>query len=109
MALAVALAASRKIIAIAEICFLIKTSSILQGLWLCFRLDRWQRIAANLGLEAAQALIDRNQFDDRAPGIDEILERLPYLRERIQDLVHRSQCDFSGHDGRPKQDVGKDD
>ncbi|OIQ69133.1 hypothetical protein GALL_492680 [mine drainage metagenome] len=61
------------------------------------------------GLERPQSLIDRNQFDDRAPRIDEILKRGSHLCERIQDLVHRTQRDLAGNDRRCEQDVGKDD
>src|SRR6202035_342013 len=49
-------------------------------------LDRWQRLVVNLGLEAAQPLIDRDQLDDRAPCIDEVLKRATHFRERTQGL-----------------------
>src|SRR5437868_3259287 len=62
----------------------------------------------DLGLEAAQPHIDRNQLDDRAPGIDEILKRGPNLRECVQDLVHRTERDLAGNDRRAEQNVGKD-
>src|ERR1700736_6647894 len=80
-----------------------------QRLWLRPCLDRRQRLAADPGLKTPQPLIDRNQFDDRAPGVDEILERGPDLRERVQDLVHRTKCNLAGNDRWSEQDVGKDD
>src|SRR3954451_7786321 len=61
-------------------------------------LNRWQRIARDLGLKATQALINRNQFDDRAPGVDEILERSSDLPECPDDLVHCAERDLAGND-----------
>jgi hypothetical protein len=45
-----------------------------QRLWFRFGFDRRQRIAMDHFLEAAQPLIDRDQFDNGAPRVDEILE-----------------------------------
>jgi len=39
-------------------------------------LDRGRGSPADLGLEGAQPLIDRNQFNYGAPGVDEILKRV---------------------------------
>ena len=45
-----------------------------QRLWLRPCLNRRQRFATDLGLKTPQSLIDRNQFDDRAPRVDKILK-----------------------------------
>ena len=50
-----------------------------------------------------------NQFDDRAPRVDKILKRGSDLREGVQDLVHRTECDLASNDRWSEQDVGKDD
>src|SRR5690349_6547178 len=54
-------------------------------------LDRELRRAGDSGFERAQAVIDRDQVDDRAPGRDEILKRGPDLPECPDDLVHRAK------------------
>src|SRR4051794_17258646 len=46
-------------------------------------LDRRQRIALDPGFETAQALVDRDQLDDGAPRVDQILERGSDLIERV--------------------------
>src|SRR5882762_9831397 len=46
-----------------------------QRLWLRPCLNRRQRFAADLGLKTSQPLVDRNQFDNRAPRVDKILKR----------------------------------
>src|ERR1700692_1770421 len=80
-----------------------------QRLWLRPCLNRRQRFATDLGLKTPQPLIDRNQFDNRAPRIDKILKRGSDLREGIQDLVHRTECNLASNDRWSEQDVGKDD
>ena len=60
-------------------------------------------------LKPPQSLIDRDQFNDRAPRVNEILKRGSHLRERVQDLVHRAQRDLACDDRRREQDVRKDD
>src|SRR4051812_8866756 len=71
--------------------------------------DSRQRRADDRRLERAQALVDREQVDDRGPGVDQYLERVSHLRERIQDLLHRTQRELAGNDRRRQQDVGEDD
>src|SRR5271169_5585205 len=73
------------------------------------RLDRRQRLIMDLGLEAAQSLIDREQVDNGAPGIDEILEGTSDLRERRQDLLHYAERNLAGGDRRHQKDIRKDD
>src|SRR5438270_2196601 len=70
-------------------------------------LDRGKRLALERGLECTQALIDRDQVDDGAPGSDQILKRASDLPERPDDLVHGAKRDVAGHDGGSQQDVGK--
>ena len=60
-------------------------------------------------LKPPQSLIDRDQFNDRAPRVNEILKRGSHLRERVQDLVYRAQRDLACDDRRREQDVRKDD
>src|SRR3954465_1758849 len=72
-------------------------------------LDRRRRLVADPGFEGAQPLIDRNQFDDGAPGVGEILKRGSDLPECIEDLVHRAERDLASYDGRGKQYVGKNE
>ena len=72
-------------------------------------LNRRQRFATDLGLKTTQPLIDRNQLDDRAPRVDKILKRGSDLRERIQNLVHRTERDLAGNDRWSEQDVRKND
>src|SRR5580704_14118831 len=74
---------------------------------LCF--DGRHRLTMKLGLKAPQSLIDRDQFDDRAPRVDEILKGSSDLRKRIQDLVHSAERDLAGNDRGSEQEVGKDD
>src|ERR1700730_1114400 len=80
-----------------------------QRLWLRPRLNPRQRVATDLGLKTPHPLIDRKQFDDRAPRVDKILKRGSDLREGVQDLVHRTECDLASNDRWSEQDVGKDD
>src|ERR1700730_5244371 len=72
-------------------------------------LNRRQRLASDLGLEGAQSLIDRNQFDDRAPRIDEVLKRVSDLLERVQDLLQYAERNLAGGDRRHQKNVRKDD
>src|SRR5579863_2234327 len=71
--------------------------------------DRRQGIAMDHGLEAAQTLINRNQLNDRAPGVNEILERLADLCERILDLLEWAERELAGNDGWYQQNVRKND
>src|ERR1700735_1355678 len=68
-----------------------------------------QRLAVDLGFEGAKTLIDRDQNHDRAPRIDQILERTSHLRKRVQDLVHRAKRDLAGDDGGSEQQIGEHD
>src|ERR1700758_1279763 len=77
--------------------------------WLPLGLDRWQWLTVDLCLKTAQPLIDRDQFDDRAPRVDEILKRGSHLCERVEDLVHRAEGDLARDDRGREQDVRKDD
>src|SRR6185437_11522042 len=70
-------------------------------------LDRGKWLAVKCGLECAQALINRDQVDDGAPGSDQILKRGSDLPERPDDLVHHAERDSAGDDGWSHQNVGE--
>src|SRR3979409_1335211 len=75
----------------------------------CHLLDLLQRLADDRSLEGPQALIDRDQVDDRAPGSDEILEGAPDFRKRTHDLLKRPERDFAGDDCRREPNVRTND
>ena len=68
-----------------------------------------QRLVVQRRLEGAQALVDRDQLDDRRPGIDQVLERRLDPAEGAQDLLHDAEGDAAGNDGRRERDVGHED
>ena len=77
--------------------------------WLLLGLDRRQRLPVELCPKTPQSLIDRDQFDDRAPRVDEVLKRGSHLRERVEDLIHRAEGDLACDDRGREQDVRKND
>ena len=59
-------------------------------------------------LKGFQALVDRQQFNNRRPGIHQILERVRDLAESRQDLLQYAEGDLSRRNGRDQDQVGKD-
>src|SRR5207342_3282048 len=66
--------------------------------------DVGQRLAADRRFERPQALVDRQQLDDRRPRIDEILERAAHLVEHVVDLRQQTEGQLAGNDGRHEND-----
>src|SRR6478735_6783213 len=69
--------------------------------------DGHLRLATDAAFKGSEAFVDRNQFYNSRPRVHKVLERRPNLGESIENLVHRTKRDRSGHDSRCQYDVGK--
>lgn len=52
--------------------------------------------------------MDRLQFDDGGPGVDQILEARRHLPEGGQDLLKKAEGDLPGHDRRYQDQIDED-
>src|SRR6185437_8885391 len=62
----------------------------------------------DLPFEAAQALEDGDQVDDRRPRIHQEAERIRHLAEGVEDLVEDAEGDRAGDDRRTHREVGEE-
>src|SRR4249919_1994227 len=69
--------------------------------------DGHPRLATDAAFKGSEAFIDRNQFYNSGPRVHKVLERRSNLGESIENLVHRTKRDLSGHNSRCQYDVRK--
>src|SRR6478735_7041009 len=65
------------------------------------------RLVTDAAFKGSEAFIDRNQFYNSGPRVHKVLERRSNLGESIENLVHRTKRDLSGHNSRCQYDVRK--
>ena len=52
------------------------------------------------GLERGQTLVDRQQLDNRGPGINQVLKRIADLVKRGQNLLQDAKSNSASGNGR---------
>src|SRR5689334_3521751 len=67
--------------------------------------DIRQRLVVDRRLKGLETLVDGQQFDDRRPGVDEILEGIADLSKSRRDLLEDTVGDGAGNDGRCHKEI----